>query len=542
MELEFNIEDLLNAKRVENNRIEFKSGWNPDDIYKSICAWANDFDNQGGGYIVIGVEEEHGIAKRPVKGIQKEVLDKIQREMVGYNKKIVPAYFPKTIIEEVDNRYIIVLWVPTGTQRPYKMAEHVTAKKEKPSRYFIRYNSSSIAASPEQEQELIAMASRVPFDVQANPSAALDDISPILLENHLRTTGSRLAEDVRKRGIGAVLEEMQLLDGPSECVRLKNVALMMFCEYPEKFFPYTQVEITKFPEGSVRAPNNFIEIPPIKGSVPTIIRRTMEKLQDMVIEERITKVDYQMESLRRVSYPYQALEEVIVNAFYHRDYLSYEPVQIEIEPECINVISFPGIDRSIPMDVIQKGERFRTRRYRNRRLGEFLKEIDLSEGRSTGIPTIQDELSRNGSPKAVFVTDDDRQGLRVEIGIHPDFIQQKVDIETEKVDIETEKVDIEAEKVDTEQLIKKYTLYLRQRGAKDPTIQNVKLLFEKIGLENPFGRKDVIDCVGLKPSSASKLIKKMADFYIIAPIEGQGKGKYIFIEMKKEDHSNNKQH
>lgn len=530
MELEFSIEDLLKAKRVEGNRIEFKAGWNPDDIYKSVCAWANDFDNQGGGYIVIGVEEEHGIAKRPVKGIKKETLDRIQREMVGFNKKIVPAYFPKTIIEEVDDQSIIVLWVPTGAQRPYKMAEHVTAKKEKPSKYFIRYNSSSIAASPEQEQELISMASRVPFDVQANPNATMDDISPILLERHLRATGSRLAKDVRNRGVEAVLEEMQLLEGPAECIKLKNVALMMFCEYPEKFFPYTQVEITKFPEGSIREPNNFIEIPPIKGSVPTIIRRTMEKLQDMVIEERITKVDYQMESLRRVSYPYQALEEVIVNAFYHRDYLSYEPVQIEIEPECINVISFPGIDRSIPMDVIQKGERFRTRRYRNRRLGEFLKEIDLCEGRSTGIPTIQDELSRNGSPKAVFVTDDDRQGLRVEIAIHPDFLHERIDIEEGKVDIETEKVDIETRKVDIEQLKRQYAAYLKQKGAKEPTIQNVNLLLEEFGLEYPFGRNAVADCTGLKPSSASKLIKKLADYCVIIPIEGQGKGKYIFIE------------
>ena len=30
-----------------------------------------------------------------------------------------------------------------------------------------------------------------------------------------------------------------------------------------------------------------------------------------------------------------------------------------------------------------------SKRYRNRRLGEYLKELDLTEGRSTGIPTIQ---------------------------------------------------------------------------------------------------------------------------------------------------------
>lgn len=33
MELEISIEDLLSKRRVESDRIEFKAGWNPDDIY-----------------------------------------------------------------------------------------------------------------------------------------------------------------------------------------------------------------------------------------------------------------------------------------------------------------------------------------------------------------------------------------------------------------------------------------------------------------------------------------------------------------------------
>lgn len=50
MALQINIEDLLNKRRVESNRIEFKKGWNPSDIYQTICAFANDFENLGGGF------------------------------------------------------------------------------------------------------------------------------------------------------------------------------------------------------------------------------------------------------------------------------------------------------------------------------------------------------------------------------------------------------------------------------------------------------------------------------------------------------------
>ena len=99
MALPINIEDLLQKQKIEGNRIEFKTGWNPDSIYHSICAFANDFDNIGGGYIVVGVEEEKGIAKRPVKGIPIEKIDGILKDMVGYNNKINPYYMPRTSVE-----------------------------------------------------------------------------------------------------------------------------------------------------------------------------------------------------------------------------------------------------------------------------------------------------------------------------------------------------------------------------------------------------------------------------------------------------------
>ena len=113
----------------------------------------------------------------------------------------------------------------------------------------------------------------------------------------------------------------------------------------------------------------------------------------------------------------------MVNAFYHRDYMSFEPVTIEIEPDCINIMNFPGIDRSISEKTIAEGKRFVSRYYRNRRLGEFLKELDLSEGHSSGIPTIQEELEKNGSPRAEFFTDEDRRAMRIRIPIHPAFLE-----------------------------------------------------------------------------------------------------------------------
>ncbi len=208
MELEISIDDLLKKHRIESNRIEFKTGWNPDDIYHSICAFANDYNNEGGGYIVVGVEEKDGVAVRPVKGIPENMLDKIQREMLGYNNMMAPAYFPKVIPAWIDGRWILIIVARTGQQRPYKVPEYVTGKKDKKFSYYIRYLTNSVRANAEQERELVNMTDQTPFDCRANHKATFADISPVLLEDHLRKTGSKLAKLVSERGVESILEDI----------------------------------------------------------------------------------------------------------------------------------------------------------------------------------------------------------------------------------------------------------------------------------------------------------------------------------------------
>ena len=63
MALPINIDQLINGQTVEWERIEFKEGWNDLNIMQTICAFANDFSNLGGGYVIVGITEKNG---RPV--------------------------------------------------------------------------------------------------------------------------------------------------------------------------------------------------------------------------------------------------------------------------------------------------------------------------------------------------------------------------------------------------------------------------------------------------------------------------------------------
>ncbi len=94
-------------------------------------------------------------------------------------------------------------------------------------------------------------------------------------------------------------------------------------------------------------------------------------------------------------------------------------------PRSREVFGFPRPDTvqdwraqpAIRMEDFEKGQAV-SRRYRNRRIGEFLKELDLAEGRSTGVPKILRAMRGNGSPAAVFESDEDRTWFLVRLPVH----------------------------------------------------------------------------------------------------------------------------
>ena len=435
MRLPIDIEELLSGHAVENDRLEYKTGWNPDAIYRTICAFANDFDETGGGYIVIGVKEKNGHAVRPVVGIDPNLIEPIEKDMVGFNNLMVPYYQPRLYIENVDGKTILIIKVSPGERRPYKIPEQVTAK-QKAYNYYIRYNSSSIVPKGEYERELMDLANRTPFDDRGNDQIKMSDISPLLLHEYLVAAKSSLAELSLTDNMESVLEQMDLLEPVPEGWWIKNVAAMMFSENPSRFFKQAQIDIVLFPEGREKNPNNMIEVPPIKGSVPMMLKETLSYLRTNVVKQLIEKRKDNEKSDKCFNYPYQALEEAVVNSLYHRDWTIREPVEITIEPDKISILSFSGPNHTISMESIRKGKSLRSRRYRNRRLGEFLKELDYTEGRATGIPTIQEELLANGSPQATIETDEERTYFLIDIPCHPKFIKKQSTTSKKKIEID----------------------------------------------------------------------------------------------------------
>ena len=176
------------------------------------------------------------------------------------------------------------------------------------------------------------------------------------------------------------------------------------------------VEVVWFPKEGPGG-NKFSE-KIFKGPIPRMTRDALDYIKRNLISETVIKHHGRAESTRVENFPYDAIEEAVVNAVYHRGYDVREPVEIRIMHDELVVLSYPGPDRSVRLDQLRIG-RAHPRRYRNRRIGEFLKELEFTEGRSTGIPKIMEAMAKNGSPPAEFEFDEDHSYFMARLPVHP---------------------------------------------------------------------------------------------------------------------------
>jgi ATP-dependent DNA helicase RecG len=288
--------------------------------------------------------------------------------------------------------------------------------------YYIRKGSVTLRTGYQDEAELMTLAAKVPFDDRRHHTATLEDLVLGLIRTYLRKVKSDLYKLSATMDFEQLCRRMNIVDGPVEALQPKNVGLMFFNEQPDHFFPQAQIDIVHFPEGP--GADSFTE-KIFKGPLDLMLASALSYIQATIIQEKVIKHPDRPEASRSFNYPFAALEEALCNAVYHRSYEIREPIEVRILPEKITITSFPGPDRSILKEDIEQ-YRFLARRYRNRRIGEFLKELDLTEGRGTGIPKILRKVKANGSPIPRFVTDDDRTYFLVEFPIHTDFLPEEV--------------------------------------------------------------------------------------------------------------------
>ena len=288
---------------------------------------------------------------------------------------------------------------------------------------------------------------------------------------------------------------MNLVSSLPEYVKPKNVGLMFFNLEPEKFFPYAQIDVVQLPDDL--GGDQIIE-KTFTGPLHQQLREALQYIRNSIITERVHKLPDKAEANRYFNYPYAAIEESLSNAVYHKGYDIRVPIEVRVLPDRIEILSHPGTDRSISMEGL-KNYRAVSRRYRNCRIGEFLKELHLTEGRNTGFQKIIRALKANGSPMPVFETDDDRTYFLTTIPIHPDFLIPYEDRNEYRNEYRNGTVIVEL-------------------------TEHERLVLDALHQDATTTIRDMVACLGISKSSVSRALKGLQEKQVIERIGSTKKG------------------
>lgn len=87
---------------------------------------------------------------------------------------------------------------------------------------------------------------------------------------------------------------MNIVGGPEEDLRPKNIGLMLFCGEPQKYFPVAQIDVVKYKD---EVGDDFYE-KIFKGPIHEQLRAALQYIKDSVIVEYVHKVEGRAEADR----------------------------------------------------------------------------------------------------------------------------------------------------------------------------------------------------------------------------------------------------
>jgi ATP-dependent DNA helicase RecG len=114
-----------------------------------------------------------------------------------------------------------------------------------------------------------------------------------------------------------ILTALEVANPTDAGIDLRNIALLMFSEHPERFIKYAITELVWFHSSLEEGSDDFTEMT-FTGPIWKQIQDALHYIQISIITEKVVKYPDRAKADRFFTYPYDALEELLVNAQFHR--------------------------------------------------------------------------------------------------------------------------------------------------------------------------------------------------------------------------------
>jgi ATP-dependent DNA helicase RecG len=395
--------DLTQLAQRENEQTEWKENVaDIDDVLETLCAFANDLQNLGGGFVVCGAREEkdaHGFPKLVRAGLTAARLKEVENTILAKCRdRISPPLAP--LLEELESddpqrRILVFIQPATG-------AAHTFRRNNDGAKHFVRVSRSTIEARNGLLKDLLVRKGALEtWDRRPCNAATVNDIDLLALRDALQRMGVVTVD----RGVEPYLVEGVQLSPfvPSLCVveplsgvlRPRNFAVLLFGREPQRFIPGAFAIFSAYPGlDRTDAVARRFEIP---GTLLDQARR----LQELLDAEAVTLFDKtNLKAPNADKYPRRALQEAMVNALAHRDYELVDPTRLTSYQNRIEFVSPGPLPIGVTLEVLRSGEV--TPRWRNQALAWFLSRLQLAQAEGQGIQTIRSTMNATGCPPPIF--------------------------------------------------------------------------------------------------------------------------------------------
>lgn len=395
--------DLKELASRESEQVEWKENVaDVEDVARTIAAFANDYSNLGGGYVVCGAREardEHGFQKMEIPGLTAGRLKEIEGRVLALcREKVNPPVAP--LLEELpaatEDRRILIFIVPaTGDAHTFRSSDDS-------GKYYIRISRETREARNGVLRELfVRKRVQEPWDRRCHPAATIDDIDLLALREVMKRVGlwddSRGLEDYLSATVqlSPFVPTLCVREGLTNILRPRNFALLLFGRNIQRFFAGAISSFSVYP-GCDRSEPFAVRIM-LDGDILDQIKYILDKLKS----EAYTVMDKTGQQLPNLAkYPQRALHEAVINAFAHRDYESNQPVRVTVFSERIEIFSPGALPSAIDQARFLDGRA--TPYWRNQALAWFFNKLQLAQAEGQGIATIYRTMREEGCPSPSF--------------------------------------------------------------------------------------------------------------------------------------------
>ena len=377
--------------RGEDTLNQFKTNfYSVDKLAVEICAFAN----SDGGKLYIGISDSGDM-----EGISKEDVNRLNQWISSTSSsKIAPPLFVKTEILICDNRRILIIHVPKGSNKPYAVNT---------TEFWVKSGADKRRATREELLRLM-QSSNFLFADEIETGAGVEDFDADYFKRFYEQYYTEKVEDIDVP-LEKLLENLRLVKNG----QLTLAGLLLFGRSPERVIPQFVIKATYYKGNDIHS-NEYNDSEAIEGRLieqfeygVSFIRRNLRGLQK----------NRNINAPPILEIPKEAFMEAVANAIVHRDYFINAPIFINIFKNRLEIIS-PGI---LPNTVTEDNMRYGVHIERNPTILSFLERDNKFRysGRGSGVPRMI-RLCRDEGIKLDLVNDRDKQVFKVVFHRIPD--------------------------------------------------------------------------------------------------------------------------